>query len=76
MNMMTAWMGKWQTCRRQDRFSYSWNRMQDTLKKYQDQKDEELRQRAMLKELKAKLQKTKSGHKISSVRKHSEAQAM
>lgn len=36
----------------------------DTLKKYQDQKDEELRQRAMLKELKGKTTETKSGHKI------------
>ena len=36
----------------------------DTLKKYQDQKDEELRQIAMLKELKGKTTETKSGHKI------------
>ena len=36
----------------------------DTLKKYQNQKDEELRQRAMLKELKGKTTETKSGHKI------------
>ena len=36
----------------------------ETLKKYQDQKDEELRQRAMLKELKGKTTETKSGHKI------------
>ena len=36
----------------------------DTLKKYQDQKDEELHQRAMLKELKGKTTETKSGHKI------------
>ena len=36
----------------------------DTLKKSQDQKDEELRQRAMLKELKGKTTETKSGHKI------------
>ena len=36
----------------------------DTLKKYQDQKDEELRQRAMLKELKGKTTETKSGYKI------------
>ena len=36
----------------------------DTLKKYQDQKDEELRQRAMLKELKGKTTETKGGHKI------------
>ena len=36
----------------------------DILKKYQDQKDEELRQRAMLKELKGKTTETKSGHKI------------
>lgn len=36
----------------------------DTLKKYQDQKDEELRQRAILKELKGKTTETKSGHKI------------
>ena len=36
----------------------------DTLKKYQDQKDEELRQSAMLKELKGKTTETKSGHKI------------
>ena len=36
----------------------------DTLKKYQDQKDEELHQRTMLKELKGKTTETKSGHKI------------
>lgn len=36
----------------------------DTLKKYQDMKEEELRQRAMLKELKDKPTETKSGHKL------------
>ena len=35
-----------------------------TLKKYQEQKEEELRQRTMLKELKGKTTETKSGHKI------------
>ena len=62
MNMMTAWMemavvdGK--------TGSLIVEPDADTLKKYQDQKDEELRQRAMLKELKGKTTETKSGHKI------------
>lgn len=37
---------------------------EETLEKYRNQKEEELRQRAMLKELKGKATETKSGHKI------------
>ncbi|MDO4272647.1 MAG: phosphoenolpyruvate--protein phosphotransferase [Eubacteriales bacterium] len=37
---------------------------EETLKKYQDMKEEDIRQRAMLKELKDKPTETKSGHKI------------
>ncbi len=36
----------------------------ETLKKYENLRDEELRQRAMLKELKGKSTETKSGHKL------------
>lgn len=36
----------------------------ETLKKYEDMKEEEQRQRAMLKELKGKATETKSGHKL------------